>query len=82
MARMVFASILLMAAAAAGCAPCCTPFDHCGPVYEGYCHNDCVHGRIGSAFSGGAIVSHGPAPAAVPTARPIAPAPTPYYPGR
>jgi hypothetical protein len=49
----------LLLAASTGCSSCCTPFDDCGPVWEGgQCRTEC-DGRAGSAF-GGTVVTESP----------------------
>jgi len=56
MVRALAAMLAVAALTGAGCRYCCTPYDECGPVYEGgHCRVDCVDGRMGSAFAPGAI---------------------------
>ena len=45
-------ALLTVTSFSSGCAMCCSPYDDCGPVYDdGYCRNELIDGRAGSAFT-------------------------------
>jgi hypothetical protein len=62
-----------------GCAHCASPYDYCGPVFNGGCKECVVDARVGSAFYAPEMAPGDVIVQAVPEGEPVAP--PPYQPG-